>query len=166
MAIVGDIMIILSGGSFSNPLRVTGASLGLLLNILAIIWGEQKSFRIAGRSYAYTQIMMACFAFCGLLYVLSGSNLFGFEPTPRYTEIMVGTLVAIASLFSIIHRHKLAAMLFSLPPLFHFAQAWEVWTYRGEYDIYQIGAGISFLICAVAVRFFPQKNQQAHAAIE
>ncbi|MCB9964447.1 MAG: hypothetical protein H6857_05880 [Rhodospirillales bacterium] len=154
MAILGDVMIISSGGLFFNPVRVLAAGLGLVFNFAAIFYGTNKVIRISGRDYPFFQIMMGVFVLCGFIYVVSGSNLFGFEDAPRYSEMGIGVLVMAGSMLSILQKPGLSALVFSVPPLFHFVQAWEVWATQSRFDIFQIGAGVCFLLCAVLIRFF------------
>ena len=96
---------------------------------------------------------MGIIVLCGLLYILSGSNLLGFETAPRISEMFLGGTIASAVVFSIKKKKRLSSFFFLIGPVFHFAQAFETGLTQGTYDWFQLAAFCCFTVSGITARY-------------
>ncbi len=151
--ILGDVFIMMSGMAYHNPIRSISALCGASTHIFGIIFSKNK---ILG--FAATDIVMSVVILCGLLYMLSGTNLMGFETTPRYAEIFGGLCVSSAAICVILQKSKLAAILFTLSTTSFFLSAFEVLLARGEADWFVFMASLMFYSAGLVAAFIKKKE--------
>jgi hypothetical protein len=163
-ALLGDVALLLSGGYFLNPLRMSVAVLGFGTHAVGLFYGSHRTMSILGRPVTASDFVMGVVCVCGVLDVLSGSNLFGFERAPRYTEMILGVCITAAGLCSLYNRFNFAMVFFSIGPLLHLVQAFEVQATQGRLDPFQLMAGVCFLASSIASRSI-RKDKRKQAAI-
>ncbi len=161
LAILGDICIILSGGYFYNPIRSGAAILGLSTHALGVIFGSKRRFWLLGKHIALSDLVMSIIVICALLYILSGSNLLAFEAAPRYSEMIMGTLIGLGATCIILSKPALGSTFFTIPPVLHIAQAVEAWATQGTFDLFQLFAGICFFSSGIAARYIKKPEPVA-----
>lgn len=140
--ILGDILIISSGVGFGNPIRAVSASLGLATQVVGSILGAHKTIL----NIKIPDFVMGSIFICGFLYIISGSNVFGFEGVPRLAEMAGGLVLMVATSLNLIKKSRLSAVVFLfVTPCFAFS-AFEVMWRTGELDYYVLLASICFVI--------------------
>lgn len=138
--IAGDVFLLRSGMDFGNYIRMVPATLGVIIGLVSLQGLDFKMGNIPG-----PKIVMMAAAFCGLLYILSGSNLFGFEKVPRYGEMLVGCTIFTACLLNLSGKFAWGAAVFAIGTLLYSEGAWEpVLTHR-HFDTNMFGAFLCFL---------------------
>lgn len=152
-AILGDIFLIISGGYFFNPIRSLAAMIGLSTHAIGVYFGSKHSFSFKGKKVLVTDIVMSIVILASFLYILSGSNVLGFEDAPRYSEIIVGLLIGTAATCIILGKSSLGSIFFTIPPFFHILQSFETWSTQDKFDTFQLLAGLCFLTSGLAARF-------------
>ena len=151
--ILGDICIMMSGVVYHNPLRSIAALSGASTHIVGIFFSKKKIFNVL-----MSDIVMSAVMFCGVLYMLSGSNIFGFESTPRYTEILGGLCISAAAFSVIRQKSQLAPVLFTLGTTFFSFSAFEVWFVRGEVDWLVLMGSLMFYAAGFVSAFIKKES--------
>lgn len=151
--IVGDVFVVLSGVSYGNPARAVSAIIGSISHLGGLAFPKKVVFGMA-----MTDVVMRVVFVCGLLYMLAGSNLLGFEDTPRYTEVAGGFCICLAALFLIKGRARLAALMFTTSTTLMSVSAFEVLFVRGEGDWFVFLGSIMFYSAGIVAAFIKKEE--------
>ncbi len=154
--ILGDIFIILSGVAYGNPVRVIAAILGTSTHIIGILFSKKRLFDIPISSF-----VMGIVFICGVLYMLSGTNLMGYEETPRYGEILGGLCISIAALCVIKEKGKLATFFFTASTTAMSFSAFEVLLRRGEGDWFILLASMLFYTAGFVAMYIKKDEHRS-----
>jgi hypothetical protein len=152
--IVGDFFVVLSGMAYGNPLRAGSAITGSSAHLLGIAFSKRHFFNIA-----VSDLVMGVVCLCGLLYFLSGTNLLGFESTPRYGEMVGGLCIAIAALCIISQHNRMATLLFTASTTAMSFSAFEVLIVRGEGDWLILMASLMFYSAGFVAVLIKKREQ-------
>lgn len=139
--IMGDVFLILSGVDYGNIIRIIAAGLGLASHLFFGLRGQAS--RVFG--VPTPQFVMGIVVLCGVLYMISGSNIFGYESGPRYTEVIVGFFITIGSLAVILHKAKIARFLYMSATVFSLTIAVETMLRDGHPDWFILCSSLCFL---------------------
>lgn len=155
--IAGDVLVILSGVGYGNPVRSLSAFLGLSTHFFAAFYGSKR--RIFGLKSA--NFVMGVVFCCGFLYVLSGLNIFDFEKAPRYTEALGGLFLMLATTANILQRSRLSVALFLCVTPSMGASAFEVMARTGQMDWFVLSASFFYMIANISAGWInrPEKSQ-------
>lgn len=159
-ALAGDLSILLSGGMFLNPLRMSAASLGFVSHGVGAVAGSDKKISLLCFKINSSDFVLGITILCGFIYFLSGSNIFGFENAARYSEMILGVTIMSAAASIMSGRKNLGMALFLVGPLSHLFQVCEVYWVQGRFDVFQLSAALCFLVSGIASRFI-HKNKSA-----
>lgn len=146
--ILGDVCVVLSGMVYTNPARTLAALLGASTHILGIMFPNIKINKTQ-----MVDLIMGIVVICGVLYMLSGSNILGFEDTPRYSEILGGLFLSAAAICIIIKKSKTATLLFLATTTAFTFSAFEVFFIRGEPDWWVFTGAAMFYSAAFVARY-------------
>ena len=149
---LGDVFVILSGVAYGNPVRAASGMLGSSTHIIGILFSKKKIFNMSASTF-----VMGIVFVCGVLYMLSGSNLMGYEETSRYGEMLGGLCISIAALCVIKGKGKLATFFFTACTTAMSFSAFEVLLTRGEGDWFVLLGSVMFY-SAGFVAMFIKKN--------
>lgn len=140
--IMGDVFLILSGIDYANPVRSFAALLGLSTHLFFGLRGQTTSvFGIPTPKFVMSIVII-----CGLLNILSGSNLMGFEVGPRYTEVTSGFFISLGAFCVVIHRSKTARWLFMGATFSSLLIGGETFLRDGFADWFIIASALCFLV--------------------
>ncbi|MAE52286.1 MAG: hypothetical protein CMH27_10785 [Micavibrio sp.] len=121
LCLMGDLMYIWSGAEYGNLLRSGTAMTGQALHIGGVLLGGNKKIG----SYRMSDILMTGVVACGMGYVASGSNLFGFEDAPRYFEMAMGACISSGAASVLAGKGTLAKRFFQSATVVSFGSAFE-----------------------------------------
>ncbi|MBL8640309.1 MAG: hypothetical protein JNK24_08160 [Alphaproteobacteria bacterium] len=153
-SLIGDAFYTASGAAHDNPIRAIAALVGTMGGLIGLK-GQGKT--VAGIETG--KIVMNVHRLCGLAYMLSGSNVFGFEASQRLTEILTGSCVVLATTANLRHSPKLGGVFFMASTATTAAQFVETALRTGEStDWYMLGAFASFLVANIS-SFYVKRNE-------
>ena len=151
--ILGDVFIVFSGVHYGNPVRAVSAILGSTTHLFGIAFSKKKFF-----GFQSADLVMGVVFICGCLYTCSGSNIFGFEESARYTEVFGGFCVSSAALSVMLHKSKLASVFFTVATISFSFSAFEVLIVRGEGDWFVLTGSLMFFIAGLFAAFIKKEK--------
>lgn len=146
--IAGDIFYSMSGLSFGNYARLGGAALGFTAGVISLFGLNARIGGVPARIVVMSIVMM-----CGVLYILSGLNVFRFEPVPRYGEVLLGACIVAGCGLNLSGRPLIAAMCFVTGTLASSAAAYEPVLSGRHADLNMFGAFLCFLTSNIVSRW-------------
>jgi len=150
---IGDAFIIASGIGYGNPVRAGSALTGVITSFPSLMVGDKKFLGLSAQ-----KIMMNGARLAALGFIVSGSNVFGFEETKRVSEMIGGGCLLVASTLNLNNRPKLASAFFIATSLSIGSQTIETLVVRGEADLKMLGMSLSFLTGDIATFFMKKYN--------
>lgn len=144
----GDLSLIASGMEYENPIRAFAALMGVTIHLFGIFYRKETVF---GRPVAV--LVMRVVMVCGFLYILSGTNLLGFEGTMRILEMVGGFGIMLSAFFVILGRGTMAATGFLIVTAVFAGSSFEVMLYTGVPDYYVLLGTLMFSFAAIAAKF-------------
>lgn len=164
---MGDLMYIWSGAEYGNPLRSGTAMTGQALHMGGVLLGGNTKIG----SYNLSDIIMSGVVLTGMGYVASGSNLFGFEETPRYFEMLMGACISAGAASVVMEKGTLAKRFFQSATAVSFGSAFEPalhqtgasvdWSLITNMDWRQFLGSMCFLLSARAAEKIPEAYKNA-----
>ena len=151
-SILAYVFLMLSGIVF-NPVRLFPATVGIIANII----GQVGSNKRIGR-YNSIDIVMGLTFICGIGYIVSGSNLFGYEEGSRVGEMIAGGSICTATVLVIRGKPKLSSIFFLLATFCMSYGAFEVMMRIGKPDWYMLLASFSFFVSNIVAAFIKKQE--------
>ena len=165
--LMGDLMYIWSGAEYGNPLRSGAAMTGQALHMGGVLLGGNTKIG----SYKLSDIIMSGVVATGLGYIASGSNIFGFEDSPRYFEMLMGACISAGATSVVMEKGTLAKRFFqsatavsfgsALEPALHQTGANVDWSLITNMDWRQFLGAMCFLLSARAAEKIPEAYKNA-----
>jgi len=151
----GDIFLASSGVGYYNPLRSASAAIGAAAGTAGFLGEDGKVFGYDSRDIVMNGVRIASLGF-----MLSGSNVFGFEEAPRFSEVFAGASLFAAATLNLNDRPKLSGVFFSATTVSWGAQVVETAVTHGAPDWYMMGALICFTVSNAATFFMKRRQKQ------
>jgi len=138
--ICGDVCLLASGVSYDNYVRMAPPLLGVGASLIGLTGMNARVF-----GWPASRVAMFLVSIAGILFMVSGSNISGFEIAPRFGEMVGGGLIFTGAVLNLVKKPSVGALCFVMATISMAGASLEPWLNGGRFDVWMMLSFVCFL---------------------
>lgn len=138
--ICGDVCLLASGVTYDNYVRMAPPLLGVCASVIGLMGANARFF-----GWPSSRAVMFLVSIAGILFIISGLNLSGFEIAPRFGEAIGGVLIFAGCTLNLVKKPSAGALCFVMATVSMAGASFEPWLNGGRFDIWMMLSFVCFL---------------------